>query len=206
MPIAAPAKPSRALLRLGILGGWILFLLMVLAITWAGALLRGQRFNFASTLVWNLGWLLWAAATFLVAWLARRFPLERAHLARGIAVHVAFGIAIGVAILGLEFLLQHALEALVPGAPRANAFLGFIVYKFHVYFLIYWMIVGSTRAYMDWATADRQAGEILSPSQFDAWRAGFAHNKFGGSRREQELQRIYNRAKERERTSNSGFR
>jgi hypothetical protein len=147
MPIAAPAKPSRALLRLGILGGWILFLLMVLAITWAGALLRGQRFNFASTLVWNLGWLLWAAATFLVAWLARRFPLERAHLARGIAVHVAFGIAIGVAILGLEFLLQHALEALVPGAPRANAFLGFIVYKFHVYFLIYWMIVGSTRAY-----------------------------------------------------------
>jgi signal transduction histidine kinase len=165
MPTAAPPQTSRALLQLGVLGGWLLFLLMVLAITWAGALFRGQRFNLASTLVWNLGWLLWAAATFLVGWLARRFPLERAHLPRGIAAHVAFGIAVGVAILGLEFVLQHALEALVPGAPRANAFLGFIVYKFHVYFLIYWMIVGGTRAY-DYYSKFRESE--LRSSQLEA--------------------------------------
>ncbi len=149
-PSPPPAGPTPApvpLLRLGIFGGWLLFTLMVVAITWGGNVVRGRPLDVGAVLLWNLGWLLWAGATFAVAWLARRFPLERGRLAPGLAMHAALGLATGVALLGLEFLIAHALGAVWPGAPRPNAFLGFIVYKFHVYFLIYWMILGATRAY-----------------------------------------------------------
>jgi signal transduction histidine kinase len=159
------AQAPRSFVRLGVLGGWLLFSLMVIAISWAGTALRGGKFNLGSTVVWNFGWLIWAGATFAVAGLARRFPLERPQLGRRIAVHVGLGIAVSVAILALEFLLQNAVEILVPGAPRANAFLGFIVYKFHVYFLIYGMIVGGTRAY-DLHTKFRESE--LRTSQLEA--------------------------------------
>ena len=135
------------LLRVGIVGGWLLFTLMVMAISWTGSVLRGRPSGIGGLLLWNLGWLLWAGATFLVVRLTRRFPLERKHLGRAVATHAVLGIGVSVGILLIEFLLNHALEQLWPEGPRANAFLGYIVYKFHVYFVIYWMIVGATRAF-----------------------------------------------------------
>ena len=142
-----PTPIPAAVLRAGVFGGWLLFTLMVIAISWTGSLLRGRPADLGGTIVWNLGWLFWAGATFLVARLARRFPLERKTLARGIATHVLFGIGAGVGVLVTEFLVSRALELVWAGAPRANPFLGFIVYKFHVYFLIYWLILGATGAY-----------------------------------------------------------
>jgi two-component system, LytTR family, sensor kinase len=161
---AAPTAPKH-LLRLGIFGVWVLFTLMVVAISWAGAVVRGRPPALGGMLIWNLGWLFWAGGTFVVVWLARRFPVERATLARSIAAHCAFGIALGVMMLGLEFIVGHALALLWPAAPRANPFLGFIVYKFHVYFLIYWMILGATRAF-DFHTKYRETE--LRASQLDA--------------------------------------
>jgi LytS/YehU family sensor histidine kinase len=109
--------------------------------------------------------MLWAAGTFVVMRLTRSFPLERPHLARGLALHSAFGIAVSIGLLCLEFLLNHAIEQLWPAAPRANALLGYIVYKFHVYFLIYWMILGATRAF-DFQAKFRET-ELLA-SQLEA--------------------------------------
>ena len=138
---------------------------MVVAITWGGNAVRGRSMDLGGVLLWNMGWLLWAGGTFVVARLARRFPLERKNLARGVGTHIGLGIALGVTMLLIEFLLAHAVEFFWPGAPRANAFLGFIVYKFHVYFLIYWMILGATRAY-DYYSKYR-ASELLA-SQLEA--------------------------------------
>ena len=138
---------ARAPLRTAVCAGWVLFTAMVIAISWTGSLLRGRPADLGGTLVWNLGWLFWAGGTFVVARLARRFPIRREAILRGVARHAGLGVAVGVVILALEFLFSFLLERLVLGAPRANAFLGFIVYKFHVYFLIYWMILGATRAY-----------------------------------------------------------
>lgn len=143
---SSPPRPLPSI-SLGIFGGWLLFALMVIAISWAGTLLRGQPTTFGATLIWNLGWLLWAGGTFVVVRLARRFPFDRRHLGRGLVLHAGYGIALGVGLLLIEFLFAHALKTLWAGAPRPNPLLGFIVYKFHVYFLIYWMILGATRAY-----------------------------------------------------------
>ena len=61
-------------------------------------------------------------------------------------------------------------------------------------------------AAVDWQAVDRRASELLSPSQLVVWQAGLAHNKFGGSRLAQELKKVYDRARERERNVNSGSR
>lgn len=158
------SRPETAL-RLGVLAGWLLFSLMVIAITWGGNVVRGRPFDVGSTVLWNLGWLLWAGATFGVAACARRFPLERRALGRGLALHAALAAAVSAGLLFVEFFLAHGLRAVWPGAPQPNALLGFFVYKFHIYFLIYWMILGATRAY-DFYAKYRQS-ELLT-SQLEA--------------------------------------
>jgi signal transduction histidine kinase len=153
------SRPETAL-RLGVLGGWLLFSLMVIAISWGGSAVRGQPMNFGGAILWNLGWLLWAGGTFGVAWLARRFPLERRALGRGLALHAGLAAGVGAGLLLGEFFFAHGLRAVWPGSPTPNAFLGFFVYKFHIYFLIYWMILGATRAY-DFYTKYRES-ELLA--------------------------------------------
>lgn len=160
MPSDLPASKPTALLRIGVLGGWLLFTLMVIAISWGGSILRGRPSGIGGLLLWNIGWLFWAAGTFVVVGLSRRYPLERENLLPRIVLHVVFGIGLGIVLLLLEFIFNHTIEALWPDAPRANALLGYIVYKFHVYFLIYWMILGTTRAY-DYRTRFR-ASELLA--------------------------------------------
>jgi signal transduction histidine kinase len=147
MPHARSATRPQPFFQASIVAGWVLFTLMVIAISWTGSVLRGRPSGLGGLMLWNLGWLLWAAATFVVVRFTRRFPLERKHLGRAVATHIFLGIGVSVGILLLEFVLNHAIERLWPEAPRANAFLGYFVYKFHVYFLIYWMIVGATRAF-----------------------------------------------------------
>jgi signal transduction histidine kinase len=141
-----PAKTNPWSVRLGVLGGWSLFAMMVLAISWGGTAVRGRTFDLANMVAWNLGWLLWAGTTFVVAALARRFPLERRQLLRGLAIHVFLGLAVVTATQGAEFALVHALAWLQPDMFRAYTFVELVVYKFHIYFLIYWMILGATRA------------------------------------------------------------
>src|SRR5687768_3278592 len=133
MSLARPTLNKSAFIRIGVVGAWLVFTLMVIAISWTGSVIRGRPSGIGALLLWNAGWMLWAAGTFVVIRLARRFPLERPHLARGLTTHVGFGIAVSVGLLCLEFLLNQALEKLWPAAPRANALLGYIVYKFHVY-------------------------------------------------------------------------
>lgn len=160
-----PAKNQLWVFRLGVFAGWTVFALMVVAITWAGAVMRDRPFDPGGTFLWNLGWLLWAGATFFVAQLARRFPIERRTLKRDVSVHVLLGISVAAAILCLEFVLNAAAHRFWPGMAPGNALLGFFVYKFHVYFLIYWMVVGGTRAFDYYACFQASA---LTASRLEA--------------------------------------
>ena len=152
-------------LRLAVLGGWVLFAAMVIAISWGGTVVRGRPFDFVSTVFWNLGWLLWAGTTFAVAALGRRFPLERKNLGRAICTHVLLGLAV-VAVTELaEFALSNAIAFLSPRPLRPYQLIELFVYKFHIYFLIYWMILGATRAF-DYYSRYRES-ELLA-SELDA--------------------------------------
>ena len=136
-----------ALVCLSVLGAWLIFALMVIAISWGGAASRGRPFDLAVNVVWNLGWILWAGATFGVQALARRFPLERRGLGRKLLLHVGLGLLVTTAMLGAEYGLNEALSRLWAPAVRPNPFVSFVVYKFHIYFLIYWLILGASGAY-----------------------------------------------------------
>ena len=160
-----PAKSNPWPVRLGVLGGWVLFTVMVLAISWGGTAVRGRKFDLANNVAWNLGWLLWAGTTFVVAALARRFPLERKHLGRILCLHVLLGGGVVTATQGAEFALNHALVWLRPETLKPYAFVELVVYKFHIYFLIYWMILGATRAF-DYYARYRES-EVLA-SQLEA--------------------------------------
>lgn len=157
--VSVPTNPWP--LRLGVLSGWVFFTGMVLTISWGGAAVRGRPFDLANTIAWNLGWLLWAATTVMVAALARRFPLERAQLARGVAWHVVLGLLVVTATQGAEYALNHVLAAALPKTVREYTFVELVVYKFHIYFLIYWMILGATRAF-DYYTRYRESELVAS--------------------------------------------
>lgn len=49
----------------------------------------------------------------------------------------------------------------------------------------------ATSADMDWASIDEQTRAILTPTQFAIWERGTAHNRYGGSRRDVELKKLY---------------
>lgn len=174
MPPAQLASPSLRVIRFGVIAGWLLFTLMVIGISWGGSLVRGRPAEIGGLLLWNVGWLLWAGGTFAVAALARRFPVQRPRLAARLALHAAFGLLVAVATLALEFGLNLAVQSLWSAGPRATAFVGFLVYKLHVYFLIYWLVLGATRAW-DYHTkylqAEQHASELearLVQAQLDA--------------------------------------
>jgi sensor histidine kinase YesM len=126
---------------------WLFFGLMVLAISWGAAASVNRHFDWPNGIAWNLGWLWWAAATFVVRLLARRFPLERQGLVRRLLLHAAFGLLVTALVICLEYLLNRFVVRTWPVTLRPNPLVSFVAYKFHIYFLIYWLIVGASGAY-----------------------------------------------------------
>ena len=65
------------------------------------------------------------------------------------------------------------------------------------YIEAYWSRFQGWWYHGDWASVDEQARGILTSHQYALWQLGVAHNKFGGSRKDQELQAIYRRVMEK---------
>lgn len=83
----------------------------------------------------------WAALTPLVLWLAQRFPLEREHWLRGLAVHVFASLLIGLATRGFRDLMFFYFVA-APESRMSFSKLFLNVYLFFDYgSMIYWLIL-----------------------------------------------------------------
>lgn len=134
------------LTRAVVFGAWIVFALMVLAISWGATAVRNRPFDWSNNLAWNLGWLVWAVATFGVRRLAQRYPFERRRVTLTVARHVALGLLVTLAVLGAEVLLNLGLRQIWPKL-RADPFIAYVAYKFHIYFLVYWLITGASGMY-----------------------------------------------------------
>lgn len=126
---------------------WVLFTALVMSIGWLSIELRGKG-NLPATFVWNIGWLLWAVETFLVVAIARSLPLEKGRLVRRIVLHVFAGLLVAFLHVQIESVLQDWLEPVVrDGRPGRSSFEALFFYKFYVFYLIYWTIVGATNAF-----------------------------------------------------------
>lgn len=138
MPTALRSSASIWLFRIGVPLGWGLFSLLVMGISWAGYAMQGRKSTIG--FMQNLGLLSWGVVTFLVVYLARRWPLERKNLVGTACLHFGLGVIVVSGNVGLEYGLGRAFGG-------TTAYWALFAYKAYIYFLIYWLIVGATIAY-----------------------------------------------------------
>ena len=141
-----PFSTSRSF-ALSVVLFWVLFTALVMGIGWLSIELRG-RGNLPATFVWNVGWLMWAAETFIVVAIARALPLEKGRMVRRIVVHAFMGLLVAFLHVQLESMLQDWLEVIWRDKPSGRSnFEPLFFYKFYAFYLIYWTIVGATNAF-----------------------------------------------------------
>src|SRR5689334_13853096 len=89
-----------------IFAAWAVFGLLLANQTYIQTLLRGRQMPVIVALRPGLlEAFLWALTTVAIFWLARRFPLERGRVLRGIAVHLVAAVVISLARTGLMVVL-----------------------------------------------------------------------------------------------------
>lgn len=124
--------------------GWTFFGLFFVSEVVVSRAYQGRPIEFGRVLiVWLICAFLWFAATPLILWLARRFPLERHRWLRSALVHLAAGAGLSFVLLWLYVLIMFQL-GLEPGQQTLRAFRGQLVSSFHSEVLTYWMVIGLT--------------------------------------------------------------
>jgi len=113
------------------------------------SILRGDESSFFGNLSWHGFWLIWCGLSFLVIYLARRFPIEVGTLKRNLAIQFFLAFAVVMLNVAIEFSIQYFILSANGGGIRrpSNFLLSLFAYKFYVNLIIYWAIVGATNAY-----------------------------------------------------------
>ena len=97
-------------------------------------------------LVQGLMCVLWALATPLVLWLARRFRVERNNWRRSVLLHVVFSMALSVPMITIDYLIY-----MIQIGSRGNLTMlrtfQFVFYNLDRCLLIYWLIVLISHAF-----------------------------------------------------------
>jgi signal transduction histidine kinase len=126
---------------------WLLIFLLSFAQYVASSLIRGESPNLALTAAWSSGWLLWIVVAPFVMFLARRMPLQRGRLGSRVPIHLAASLLTAVLVIAGEFATIAlfddgfvARNSFVEGARRIA------LYRFHVYVLVYWAVLGVAHA------------------------------------------------------------
>ena len=132
----------------GVVIFWTGFTALVVAISWLGVVLRGYPPNVYNWVFWDSGWLIWTVETFLVVAIARALPLERGRMGRRVVLLGVVGLLVAFLHLQVELKVVNRIGALF-SEPTEDlfAFEALFFYKFHVFYLIYWTIVGVTNAF-----------------------------------------------------------
>jgi two-component system, LytTR family, sensor kinase len=91
-----------------IFAAWTVFGLVLANQAYMQANLGGRQVTWPPVLRFGLlEGFLWAVPTLAIFWLARRFPLERGRLARGVAVHLVAAVVLSLARAGFLVLLSR---------------------------------------------------------------------------------------------------
>lgn len=165
----AQAKHSRKAFQWGTL--FVLWtipgLLCALQVYTGGVLVRGQPYTWGAILWYALPvWWLWIPFTLVALVLARRFPLERGRLLRGLLVHVPASLILTV--LHLAF-YAYWIEVAAPYATRPMSLFGRTLALannvwLHVDLLAYGAILGGYYALTYYRTAQER---LLRASQLE---------------------------------------
>lgn len=163
---------STVKLSLLVVGLWTAVALITTSHLYVMTELEGRTFDWAGSLPQQLGqWYLWAAATPLVVWLARRIRVASPHRLRSAAIHVAASLLVASAHVVLTAVVVKL--TMTPGEmppwPFWKLCLG-LTYTFHLHVLVYGAIVGVTYAYDNYTRATQLENQ-LATAQLEALRA-----------------------------------
>lgn len=132
---------------LAIIAFWGLLALFNTSQSLLSAYANNRPVRWASTLIWQIGWLVWAGLTPLVIGLAKKYKIDKTLLRKSVLTHLG----LAVTICSLHFVLEASLNYTTsyffnPHPLKSQWFVGLIAYKFHVHLFAYFAIVGIVQA------------------------------------------------------------
>lgn len=150
------------LVFLGITLWWIVFSAVSFVSSVATTKFKGHEAHLLYELTWQSGWLFWCGFTYLVIYLARRYPIEKNTLRKDSLRHLLIGIACASILSIGDYLMSFPLYELFGlDKPNIKALIASLGYKSPLNLFIYVAIVGCTTAY-DYYTRFRQSERYSS--------------------------------------------
>ncbi len=138
--------------------------------------LDGRTPDWRWVLFSSVDWLLYAVLTPVVFRVSRRFPLERRHLARNIALHVLGALVMCVAWAALGTLLRLGIFPPGSGATTQKVWLGFVSWVFTTLPFgvgVYFALVGIQHSFFYFAQArERETHAARLAAQLSEARLG----------------------------------
>ena len=143
-PALRVASPS----RLAVFALWAFIAAAVITMTGVGIALKSGRLDLLERTIWDIGWIGWAPLTYLILALCRRHPIDRQRKIPTVLRLAAFGVGIVLIQIAFDLVCISVLNYLLRDVPFTWRTLLYIaVYKAHIYYGVYWMIVGAAHAY-----------------------------------------------------------
>lgn len=175
-PMSERSNRTRLWLNWLLIGiGWILFALFFASEVVVSRAYAGRPLNFGRALeVWLICAFLWFAATPLILWLARRFPLERHQWLTSVLIHLGAGAILSFLLLALYVLITSLVGLDAGRHTILQAFRSQLVTSFHSEVLTYWMVIGLCHGidyYRKYRERELRAAQLetkLARSQLDA--------------------------------------
>lgn len=157
--------------------GWAAFALFFASELVARRAYAGFPANIRRALViWSICAGLWFAATPLILWLARRFPIDRQRWIASSLTHLVLSGVISFVLLGIYTALTLALVFTDGRQTLWQAFRAQLVGSFHAEVLTYWMVIGLSHGidyYRKYRERELRASQLearLTQARLDALR------------------------------------
>ena len=148
LPAANSLSPSPRPSGVAVVALWIFITLASMAMTAAAQSLKTGNIDVIDRVIWDTGWLGWIPLTYLVLALCRKHPVDRERKVSSVARLAGYGIVIVVLQMAFDFACNTVLGMWLRNAPFTWMNLLYLaVYKAHIYYGVYWMIVGAAHAY-----------------------------------------------------------
>ena len=139
---------SRRLVRYGLIWGiWTIVALFFSTQVYMMYYAEKQPIRYAEGfLVQAAACYLWALATPLVLWLARRYRIDRSNWSRRLGQHFLFSLAIVTVLLALHFVIYMVLIGRQANITPFRLF-GYLYYNLDRWILVYWFIILMSHAF-----------------------------------------------------------
>jgi two-component system, LytTR family, sensor kinase len=127
---------------------WAFVAAAVIGMTAVALSLKSGAVDLLERTIWDIGWIGWAPLTYLVLALCRRHPIDRQRKLPTVLRLALYGLGVVALQILFDFLCINILGHVFRDTPLSWQYLIYITaYKAHIYYGVYWMIVGAAHAY-----------------------------------------------------------